>query len=768
MGLAILMIVSSLCGPARSGVLLYDVDFGSPPHVVGKPPTVGDALAPRRTPTKINFGGPVVVDAVGALADQPCKFVAGQNYYRYGQLVFSMSGLGSIPGRFYILEMDILIESLLASSRGNSSFALLLDTPYVRNVIFTVDGNIRLYIPDILTQVIGTWSPGEPLHLRIEFDVVEQWCGICIDGIQAYTGPLYASRLGGFRLNIADRPERGSVVGVDNIRVWRSQEMGLSGLELRGPEQVRKNTTVQYKATAFCSDCSAIDVTDSASWSVQPDTQATIDQQGRLTTGEIVEKQTVTVYASYTDGTGVVTAEHGLTLYPPGVHHVDADANGANDGSSWADAFKYLRDASEIAGQDDEIWVAGGVYTPDSNTANPDGTGDRNAAFHLKNDVILKGGYAGLGEPEPNDRDTEAYETILSGDLKGNDRWLDDPAELMDDPCRVDNSYHVVMCSGLDATVVLDGFTITGGNARAPAPQSRGGGLCSQSSSLRLTSCKFVANSAGSGGGVYDQGGEAMLTHCTFMGNSAGGGGGIHSVRSESTLGDCIFIGNSGKGGGMWTRESSHRLTSCVFRDNSSRGRVAGGMLNYESNLILRDCTFIGNSVTGKGGHGGAIVNEGETVITLTNCTLTGNIARQHSGGMNNSQTEGTFTNCVFTGNWAGEWGGGGMRNTGGCELSLINCVLRGNHTSAHGGGGLQNENEDTSVKLVNCMLAGNSDIDGTDESAQIISYDGTTTVEYSCVQDADANDANVFPGIGNIDDDPLFVEAGYWSQRTC
>ena len=128
------------------------------------------------------------------------------------------------------------------------------------------------------------------------------------------------------------------------------------------------------------------------------------------------------------------SAAAGRTIY------VDADASGANDGSSWADAYNYLQDALADANSGDEIHVAQdaltdassalkpleisvaeGIYTPDSNSADPGGSGDRTATFQLINGVTLKGGYAGFGEPEPNAHDVELYETILSGDLDGND-----------------------------------------------------------------------------------------------------------------------------------------------------------------------------------------------------------------------------------------------------------------------------------------------------------------------------------------------------------
>ena len=100
--------------------------------------------------------------------------------------------------------------------------------------------------------------------------------------------------------------------------------------------------------------------------------------------------------------------------------YVDNDSAGG-DGSSWSTAFKYLQDALAVAEADDEIRIAHGPYLPDRSSANPHGSGDREATFQLIAGVAIKGGYAGYGAPDPNDRDVTAYETILSGDLAGDD-----------------------------------------------------------------------------------------------------------------------------------------------------------------------------------------------------------------------------------------------------------------------------------------------------------------------------------------------------------
>ncbi len=69
----------------------------------------------------------------------------------------------------------------------------------------------------------------------------------------------------------------------------------------------------------------------------------------------------------------------GATVYLQGsaegaVIYVDGDAAGANNGSSWANAYKYLQDGlSDARGSSDQVWVAEGTYKPDQDTAHPSG-----------------------------------------------------------------------------------------------------------------------------------------------------------------------------------------------------------------------------------------------------------------------------------------------------------------------------------------------------------------------------------------------------------
>ena len=103
------------------------------------------------------------------------------------------------------------------------------------------------------------------------------------------------------------------------------------------------------------------------------------------------------------------------------VIYVDNDASPGGNGSSWSDAYKYLRDALTAANTGDTILVGEGTYRPDEDNNNPTGSGSRYLSFQPKKGVELYGGYAGVGAPAPDERDIVLYETILSGDIDGND-----------------------------------------------------------------------------------------------------------------------------------------------------------------------------------------------------------------------------------------------------------------------------------------------------------------------------------------------------------
>ena len=364
---------------------------------------------------------------------------------------------------------------------------------------------------------------------------------------------------------------------------------------------------------------------------------------------------------------------------------VDADAPGpAHDGSSWADAFNLLQDAFSVAQYSDEIHVAQGIYKPDANSADPNGSGDRTATFQLKNGVILKGGYAGFGELDPDTRNIKLYKTILSGDLAGNDVDVNDPCDLPTEPTIAENSYHVVTSSGTDETAVLDGFTITGGNANGTYPDYS------------------------NGGGVYNRVKELIVENCTFMRNSARlDGAGIYNRYCEPTVTNCTFRENSAQrwGGGMANFGFSRpKLTSCEFTRNWAGW--GGGIHNNHSYLIATNCTFSGNSA----GSAGAIDCYSSNKVTLTNCTFSSNCADGGGGAIHIHQSDPVLTNCTFSDNVAG-YSGVAIRSHSYSILRLTNCMFSGNQAAVRGGA-MHSEFANT-VSLTTCTFTANVSVVG-------------------------------------------------------
>ncbi|MHC4144812.1 MAG: M56 family metallopeptidase, partial [Planctomycetota bacterium] len=309
---------------------------------------------------------------------------------------------------------------------------------------------------------------------------------------------------------------------------------------------------------------------------------------------------------------------YGIVIY------VDDAAVGANDGTNWDNAYVCLQDALAASRYGDEIRAAKGIYKADQHFGGGRFTrivasGYRIATFQLKNGVMIKGGYAGLGQPDPDARDIEVYETILSGDLDGNDRpYFRNNYE---------NSYHVVTGNGTDETAVLDGFTITAGNANGNQPHHEGGGMLNNWGSPTVTNCTFRGNSGEHCGGMFNRNCTSLVTDCTFTGNSTqlDGGGMNNDSNGNPIVTNCTFTGNSAKdGGGMFNfPDSSPTLTNCVFNENSANDR-GGGIYNWvNSNPTIVNCIFSGNSAT----EGGAIYIVTNSSSTITNCILWGNTA---------------------------------------------------------------------------------------------------------------------------------------------
>ena len=307
----------------------------------------------------------------------------------------------------------------------------------------------------------------------------------------------------------------------------------------------------------------------------------------------------------------------GITITPAfaTTYYADAaKADNSGDGLTWATAKKDVQNAIDLAVNGDQVWVKAGIYKPSAcTTCN---TTDREVSFVMKNGVAIYGGFTGI-ETMLSERSWVTNVTTLSGDIgTSNDNS--------------DNSYHVIFNNnnGLNSTAVMDGFTVTGGNANTGiTPHNEGGGMYNQNASPTITNTTFTGNSAaGGGGGMWNESSTPTITNTTFTGNSAtgvGGGGMSNYLFSTPTISNTTFAGNTvGYGGGGMSNLSfsSPAITNTTFTGNS--GGTGGGMFNFDSSSPnITNTTFTGNSAN----FGGGMYNEENSKPIIHNSILWGN-----------------------------------------------------------------------------------------------------------------------------------------------
>jgi hypothetical protein len=281
--------------------------------------------------------------------------------------------------------------------------------------------------------------------------------------------------------------------------------------------------------------------------------------------------------------------------------YVDVNATGAtHDGNSWSTAFTGLQQGLIAAASGDEVHVADGIYKPASEMER----------FWIDHNIIVKGGYAGAGSPDPDMRDIQNFETILSGDIG--------PVGVA-----VGNCVTVVEIFP-GATVDFGGFTLTGATSRQV--------FCASANSV-IRDCVFKGFAGSVATGLYLSG-ASLVINCTFKDNQGGGG----ATASSATFIGCQFVRNSSPyyGGGLYG--GSPTVINCAFYGNSSNKGGGGYFGAASSRASFTNCVFVGNSCAAVNGPN----------ITLTNCTLVSNSATGEQGASGASGTGMTVSNSIL------------------------------------------------------------------------------------------------------------------------
>lgn len=219
---------------------------------------------------------------------------------------------------------------------------------------------------------------------------------------------------------------------------------------------------------------------------------------------------------------------------------------------------------------------------------------------------------------------------------------------------------------------------------------------------------------------------------------------------------DGVYTGNGNRdldfGGKLITVRSENGPEHCIIDCQGTEEGPHRGF--YFHNGETADAVVEGFTIAnGWAGLGGGMLTS-ESGPTVTDCTFAGNHAAE-GGGMCNRFSSPTLANCTFSGNTA-DLSGGGICNLWFTNLTVTNCTLAAN-AATHGAAVACDsylQQYPSTVGMANCILW-----DGGDE---IWNNDGSRiTITYSDLQGG-------WPGRGNLDANPLFVDPQKGDYRLC
>jgi predicted outer membrane repeat protein len=377
--------------------------------------------------------------------------------------------------------------------------------------------------------------------------------------------------------------------------------------------------------------------------------------------------------------------------------YVNGAIGTSGKGTSWSNAYKYLRDALENSSASDEIFVAKGTYFPDDGKTGI--IGNREFSFELNGQKVY-GGFAG-NETSLSQRNIQANPTSLSGAI-----W-DQPGE---DVYWSLNVVKVISNSTLDGVIVENGHASGADSWNYPnvTRYDEGGGCYVEAGqTLTLSGCIFRNNRALSFGGaimVADNTGRVIAKDCLFENNripleydittSLPAGG---AIKGNVQATNCRFIGNTvaainfiggtssiGRGGAI---AGDATLDNCYFSLNrvtavAETPEASGGAV--QGNVVATNSTFIAN-------QSDAIVVENSQIDP----EMEEEPAANSSGGAISGGSV-TAANCSFSENKSGAGaimetdgsgkGGGGAIFVSTGTSTLMNCVFVKNTSGVRGG----------------------------------------------------------------------------------
>ena len=211
-------------------------------------------------------------------------------------------------------------------------------------------------------------------------------------------------------------------------------------------------------------------------------------------------------------------------------------------------------------------------------------------------------------------------------------------------------------------------------------------------------------------------GASGEILHCKISGNTASQGGGLWVRDSAVTVEDCEITGNqsSGGGGGVFIQRSTVTLTDCLIERNTAG--YGGGISDGRSTILMNRC-IVRNNTAGDilGGFGGGIYHGGDLMI---------------------------MENCLIYDNFSARGSAIHFPSSDGDSLEVRNCTIIGKTDQ------VDFSWLDLPPSITNSILVGSDNV-----VQPVFNNALDATATYSCIQ------GGGYPGEGNIDADPLFVD---------
>ncbi len=222
--------------------------------------------------------------------------------------------------------------------------------------------------------------------------------------------------------------------------------------------------------------------------------------------------------------------------------YVNAAATGANNGTSWTNAYSSLNSALAYATKRDTIRVAAGRYQPGN---------FQNSTYTIRDSVVILGGYPSSGNPTDADRNVAMNQTIL-------DAERGDPANTQDN---IDVLIDANGTTSFARNYIIDGFIFESANQSA----------------LHMAVCS-----------------SPQIRNCVFRKNyGTAFGSALNIYLSQPTFLNCYFYdNNNGSEAIAYLQYGSSSFINCIFADNHNTYRIIGA---YQNNCSIINSSFANN-----------------------------------------------------------------------------------------------------------------------------------------------------------------------------